>query len=331
MLVFVPARALAAARHVLVHLAGIAAERAEVEAVIRERVTGLDLDVEYDAPEAVREEDVLTKGAADPGDLARIWVDLAAPITLYVTDGLGERILVRRFERHDNFEVSAEELGHAVFSALSALRAGEPIGVAREQLAPPSSAPPPAVVVPRPPPQASPWRVHVGLLFEGSAYGNGPQLSSGPGGGVQLEHVRGRRVLGAHLTGQLRLPSTVDRGAAAIDFDGGALRLVAQAGVRPSKLVQVAGMLGGGFDVVDATARSTPGVRPSQATSAVPMARAGVTLTLRTSRARAYVHAGFDLVLASSRYVVERTTGAQAVLFEPWRGQPFLAVGLQTP
>lgn len=325
-----------AARKVAVHLVGSEADRALALAVLHERLDPLELQVSFDAPEHFDADDVLVPGAVAADDLARIWLDLtpAERSMLYVTDGPWERILVRRFDRRANFEVTAEELGHAVLSAVLALRAGERIGVTRAELAPPpvrvAEAAPPAVVRP-PPPPPNPWHLHGAVFFEGSAYGNGPELASGPGGMLQVEHVRGARVLGGLLSGQFRLPSSVTRGPATVDLDGGAFRALGIAGVRIAERWQVAGVGGVGLDVLDATTRASVDVRSMSVNTVSPVLRLGAQGLWQSRWLRVFALVGLDVQPTRTRYLLERTSGTTAVLFEPWRAQPFLAVGLQTP
>lgn len=333
-----PTLALAAGQHVAVHLAGTPADRALVESVIRERLEGLELDLAFDAAEAIDSDDVLVPRGVSAADLARIWIDTvpAEQCTLYVSDGPWERILVRRFERHANFEITAEELGHAVFSTVQALRAGERIGVTRADLAPagPRAPEPPPVRAPKPvplPARVRPWRLHGGVLFEANAYGNGPELASGPGAIVQLEHRQGHRVLGGALTGQLRLPSTVSRGPATVDLDGGTFRVVGLAGLRMREHWQLVGLAGFGLDVLDATTRSTVGVTGTKVETVAPMVRAGVMGLVHTKYLRVFAMVGLDVQAGRTRYLIARTDGTSTLLFSPWPVQPFVAVGLQTP
>ncbi|MBX3210317.1 MAG: hypothetical protein KF764_35120, partial [Labilithrix sp.] len=125
-------------RLVSVKIAGDRAQVAAVLDVLRERVAETTATFEV-VPEIDRAS-IVTPGARDDRQLARIWVDLSeppgrtneqAPVMLYVVDGAWERVLIRPVARQENPEVTWEELGHIVELALRALSAGESIGVGR--------------------------------------------------------------------------------------------------------------------------------------------------------------------------------------------------------
>lgn len=339
-------------RLVAVKIAGETAAVAAVLDVLRERVPGAETTFEV-VPEIDRAS-IVTPGAPDDRQLARIWIDLTeppghanehAPMTLYVVDGAWERVLVRPVARQANPEIAWEEIGHIVELALGALRAGERIGVgraiAREQLLPtaaPAAAPPPTASSDAPiaaPPARPRERIahfRAGGFYAVSAYGHGLDLASGPGVMFELYAERRRFALGGTLTGEYRFPSVVDRGVANVRFEGGAVHAMVGGAYQLAPRHHVLLGLGAGAEVahVKGSSDTLDNVRFVDANAElVPTARVLARYAYATPMLRLFAGVGMDVPLRNPRYLLSRG-GDAIVLFEPWGARPLVLLGVQT-
>jgi hypothetical protein len=334
-----------------------------VTAVLKERTA--ETETSIDAVAEIDRASVVTPSAASRDDqLARVWIDLSDggggggggnSIMLFIADGPWERVLVRPVTREKNPEVTSEEIGHIVGSALVALRSGASIGIdraaAREQLLPSSSsaATPSATLTlppvthdspteaPPPPRKEKVWTVRAGGYFLGSAYGDGFELATGPGVVVEGHRVVNHRwEVGALAMGEYHFPSTVDRGSAVVRFEGGGVYLLAHSTLALSAKSHVLFGAGGGVDLVHAratgdalsTIRFANGNLDANPSGRV-LARYGLSVS---SSLRLFAGLGVDIPLSQSRYLLSRQQpGTEPiVLFEPWAARPFLMLGLQT-
>ena len=340
-------------RLVSVKIAGDRASVAAVLDVLRERTGGTETDTELEVVPTIDRASIVTPGPPNERQLARIWIDLREPagranerepVTLYVVDGPWERVLVRPVTREANPEVTWEEIGHIVELALGALRAGESIGVgravAREQLLPTPEPPPPPPPAPEKRPPApvptprNPWRPHVraGAFYSVSSYGPGLELASGPGAVLQLHSDSGRLDFGTTLTAEYRFPSTVDRGAAVVTFEGGALHVMASSAYSFDKRHQLSLGIGGGIELVNVTGASTQleTLRFVDGDlDVIPAARLLTRYSHATSTFRVFAGAGVDLTFRNLRYLLSRGDDS-LILFEPWVARPFLLLGIET-
>jgi hypothetical protein len=333
---------------VIIELAGEESAVAAVQGLLRERLAATELDVSIAVIDAVDPATVVSPNGAREDELARIWVDLRdrERITFYLVDGKRERVLVRHFARHENPEVAREELGHVVELALLALRAGERIGIGREdargQLAPAAVPPPP------PPPAAAeapvlapskPRALHLraGAFYEAQAYAGGPELWSGPGAMVELRRrpAASKLAYGALISAQYRLPAVAEAASATtnIRFEGGAVHVLAVGTVALSRPAELAVAVGGGLDLLHAEARGDRAAEVRFAEGSmrvVPTLRALVRYEHAVPSLRLFAGVGIDVPVESARYLLARP-GETVVLFEAWGMRPFLVAGIQTP
>lgn len=346
-----PARGEAERRLVSVTIAGEPASVAAVLDVLRERAADAGVEATFETVPAIDRASVVTPGAPNDRQLARIWIDLTlaapegeepAPITLYVVDGSWERVLVRPIRRHANLEITWEEVGHIVELAMGALRAGESIGVgravAREQLLP---SPPPSVLptmseppsTANPPPSAAPiWRLGGGGFYAVSAYGDGLELATGPGLLLGLSARRRGLELGGMLTAEYRLPSSVEHGSARLLFEGGAVHALASGAVSVNERSQLLLGVGAGVEIVHArgTSSDRDNVRfRGGELETVPVTRLILRYAFATPPLRLFAGIGADAPFRRPRYLLSRDD-APVVLFEPWFVRPFILIGVET-
>lgn len=342
-------------RVVTVEIAGDERNVAETTTLLRERLASQPIDTTYATAETIDPATVVTPANVHDDDLARVWIDMRGNrrVTLYVVDGPWERVFIRHFVRHDNPEVTREEIGHVVELALVALVAGERIGVgrdvARAELAP-AAAPAPTPPPPAPPipdhvetkPEPAPatkTRFHAGPFFEMQAYGSGPELRSGIGGMLEVHRTppSTRLRYGANLLFQYRLPVDADAGTATtVRSEGAAAHLLAHASYAVSRPAELAVMLGPGLEMNHAEARGDRAASVTFAggeTTLSPVAR----LLVRYTHAfpdlfQLFAGVGLDVPFERTRYLLARPSGGgSTVLFEQWAARPFLVLGVTTP
>lgn len=343
-----PGSAEAAARtHVTVHLAGDEASIAAVRDVLQERIADAGLHADFVVVPRIDPAGVLTPDEAEAEDLAHVSVDAAAgePVSLYIVDAAWERVLVRTVPPNDNAEVTWEEVGHIVALALGALRAGEAIGVRREEVLPPAPQPLPAppaparaapAPAPAPPPPPPPrWTFHGGVLYGARMFGDGA-LATGPG--LAFSTTRERRAsvpaLGGMLVAEYRLASTVRAEGADVRVQSTTLALLAHVALALAPRSSVELAAGGGVELERAEARNVAqGATLRLAgprANATPVGRALVRYVLRAPSSRWSLGLGLDAPMQSTRYVVARGERT-VVLFSPWALRPFVMVGIETP
>jgi hypothetical protein len=272
-----------------------------------------------------------------PAMLARVWIDLerAERATLYLVDGSWERILVRHVALQRGLdEVAREELGLILRAALEGLLAGERIGIgreeARETLAP-RAAPAPAPE-PAPPPDPGPV-FELGLLYEAQLFSSQHAVTHGPLAGVGLRTGDGDVALGGALSGQLRLPVSVDGERAGLELGTWALRALVTVRIPVASRLALRGGAGGGADIVDIEprVRRGAGARTAEAryeASAVARALAGAEWILfGATSLSAGVTCEMDIV--AQRYVDVHAGQSDSVL-SPFRVRPGLVLGITT-
>ncbi len=336
-------------KNVDVHLAGEPSSLEALEAVLRERLGGEGVRARFDRLAAVDPATVVTPGATSDEQLARIWIDLRGDerFTVYIVDGAWERVLVRHLARRANPEVAFEEIGHIVELAVSALAAGERIGVVRDvaradllegesREGAPAFAPPPPRDVAAPPAREAGRRVTVGggAYWGASAYSGSLELASGPGLVVDGRTPMVRRVeLGGVVMGQLFLPSRAEARSATVRLTGFAVHALVEGTLALGARDALALGLGGGVQLERASAEGTPGagVRFAEDVEVlVPSVRALVRYRHAWPWAGTFVGVGLDVPLRNTRYVLSRETDRQ-VLFEPWAARPFALAGITFP
>lgn len=345
----------AGAKLVDVHLAGDGALLDALEGVLRERLADVPVPIQgrFDRIPIVDPAAVVTPGETTQDELARIWVDLRGDrrYTVYIVDGAWERVLVRHLARRANPEVAFEEIGHIVELAVSALAAGERIGVVRDvaradlAITEPRegpfaiAAPAPRENLDRPleEPRAVAEepvaRAQVGAFWGATAYSGALELASGPGLVLDVHHAIGRFSLGGDAMGQVLLPSHADGRNATVRLTGGNAFLLADGKLALSPRDTLALALGLGVQLERASAEGTPGagVRFIDDVEAVsPTLRALVRYRHAWPLLGTFVGAGLDVPLRNTRYVLSRET-APLVLFEPWVARPFALAGITFP
>ncbi len=170
-----------------------------------------------------------------------------------------------------------------------------------------------------------------------AAYGSGLELASGPGAilDLHLQHptwLGGKLELGVAITGEYRIPSSVDRGSAVVRFEGAAFHAMVSAAYRLTERHHVMLDVGGGAELVHARGDSPQlaNIRFVEGDlDPIPTARALARYAWAIPGARVFAGAGVDLPFRNPRYLLSREN-EPVVLFEPWIVRPFLMLGIET-
>jgi hypothetical protein len=333
------ARAAERANSVLLSVAAPSPEAAQLEAVVRELLERLEVQVEMRRVERIDVAEIRQALGPEQAYFARVWIAFAASgrARVYLEHGASDRVLVREVGGDEsNPELVREELGHILQAAIEGLKAGEAIGAPRSaalQGEPDLAAPQPPQ---RPEPVRERFRVEGrwprrALLFtpryELGWLGDGLHFQDGPGAAFQAVFP-----VGFELSAYYRRPL-------AVSSDGVGARL---------QTISVRALA-----VVDAWRDRQSGLRLGAGVGAdfvrvSPFAETKVDVTLAPSRWRklavarvqaSYAHElaafmdlelglGLDLDLSDTSYVVQ---GAASSVLEPSPVRPFVAVGARVP
>lgn len=244
---------------VLLTMAGDPAESRALALVVRDLLDRLDMHLETASEDAIDPKTIVSRPEGFEPIFARAWVDMSADdhALLYIADQAWERVLIRRVRRTvGHIEVSREELGHIIETAIEALLEGGRIGVARSTLQPTQPPPKPIVehpTVPPPPARRASLLVGVGVYEQASVLLSNEVLATnafGVSGSVEST-AAGR--FGAWLTLDYRLPTQTRSQALGVELQGFEGRLVARAAAWSSRSWSVDFGFGPGLDVMYVT------------------------------------------------------------------------------
>lgn len=315
---------------------GDEASAARLTEVLRDPLRRLQVEAHFGRAPQVEPRQIIEPQPGAAPRLARVWIDLGRRerATLYLVDGTWERILVRHVALSAGLdEVAREELSLILRAALEGLMSGERIGVGREEarkvLAPDAPRPAPK---PAPPPRDGGPAFELGLAYEGQLFAPQHTIAHGPLASLGLRSG-GSIAIGGTLSGQLRLPVSVDGQRAGLELGTWALRAMATLRIPVATRLALRGALGGGADVVDIDprVREGAGARTAEAryeASAVGRALAGVEWTVFGETALSLgISCEGDFV--AQRYV-DVHAGERVEVLAPYRVRPGLVLGIGT-
>jgi hypothetical protein len=305
-----------------IHLIGPGDRRVATREVLGELV-GEPVRVQWHEHDDADIGAAIRRGPADDPALAHVHVDLRdAPLLVYIADQGHIRVLIRRVELPLRFdEVAREEVGAIVASTLAALCAGGKIGILRVEsvpaLAQPISPVDPAPSIAAPAPAPAYWSA--GLLARYRVLGWAPmRVQHALEVGAALRRLRGRLSpqlgvwAGSILPGAIPGPGAPRIGGATLRLELGA---VLRGTARWSQTIAAAG----GIDLLRGLATRARWIP-------LPMLQVGLGLRAALGRA-AFVELQAQLAvdLVDTRVL---DTASGAVLFDPWRLRPGLALAL---
>ena len=328
---------------VLLSVAAPAGETEALEAVARELLARLDMQIEV--RRVPRIDPAELRRALEPGEryFARVWITLspAGRGRLYLEHGASDRILVREVAGDaNNPELAREELGHILQTAVDGLKAGEEVGAPRSDALKDVPAEDAAdarrePATPEPPdkaartPSAPSQPLRFGARYELSWLGDGAHFEDGPGVVFALALP-----VGFELGGYYRRPLNVEGTPVGVRLQTLSVRalvtLQAWRGERAGLRVGA----GAGADFVHVSPLGEPvqGAELSEETwRNLAVARLQASYAWRAFRyLDIELTAGLDLDANGTRYVYEQGSGEQSVL-DPWPVRPFVSLGALVP
>jgi hypothetical protein len=346
-LALAPAMAAASERSntLLLTVAAPAAEAERLEAVTRELLGRLSMQVEMRRVERIDVREMRQALGPEREYFARVWIALLQPdrAWLYLEHGASDRVLLREVTGDaNNPELMREELGHILQTAVEGLKAGEEIGAPRsdalKQVAAENTAVDVPAQMPEPKRAAEPataaaeqkrtGALHFGPRYELSWLGDG-RFEDGPGAVFQSELP-----VGLELSAYYRRPLEVVGEPVGVRLQTLSLRGLLTIQVWSAERSGIRLGAGGGADLVHVSPVAEP-ARTAQLSSAswrkLALARLQGSYARRVlSFMDVEFSLGLDLDFNGTRYVFQRASGEQRVL-DPSTVRPFLSLGAAVP
>jgi hypothetical protein len=263
---------------------------------------------------------------------ARVWIDGARDdrLRVYFVNWTTERFLVRDVPLPDGLnEVALETVAQVIESSVSALLAGAPVGLTREEMA--TELRPPPAPSPTPPAEAR-WEPSIGAFYAVQAFAAEPPVEHGPGLLVHVDRHAGRWRAGAWTSAQYQLPERVQSPLAGARLDTLSLRGGAEVARTLDDRLALGLRLGAGVDAVHIAPRG--GSVPAAATltadrfSWVYAVHLALVLTAQASRHVVVSTAAVADVDLDERHYDVSVDGALARVATPWRMHPGVLVEL---
>jgi hypothetical protein len=345
LLVQEPARAEPAERSntVLLSVAAPAGETEALEAVARELLARLDMQIEVRRVPRIDLAEL--RRALEPGEryFARVWIALSPEgrARLYLEHGASDRLLVREVAGDaSNPELAREELGHILQTAVDGLKAGEEVGAPRSDAlkdvpAEDATAAAREPAAPEPPNETARARaapsqpLRFGLRYELSWLGDGAHFEDGPGAVFALALP-----VGFELCAFYRRPLNVEGTPVGVRLQTLAARALVTLEVWRGERAGIRLGAGAGADFVHVSPLGEPGEDAELAEEtwrnlAVARLQAGYAWQA-ASFLDIELTAGMDLDANDTSYVFQQGSGEVRVL-DPWPVRPFIALGAAVP
>jgi hypothetical protein len=327
---------------VLVSVAAPAGETEALEAVARELLARLEMQIEVRRVPRIDLAEL--RRALEPGAryFARVWISLspAGGARLYLEHGASDRILVREVASDvKNPELTREELGHILQTAVDGLKAGEEVGAPRSDALKNVPTEDAAVAGPEParepPADAAPTRatpstpLRFGVRYELSWLGDGPRFEDGPGAVFALDLP-----VGFELCGFYRRPLNVRGTPVGVRLQTLSARALVTMQAARSERTSTRLGAGAGADVVQVSPLGAPGQNAELSQDAwrkLAVARLQASHAWRAfSSVQFELTAGVDVDVNDTRYVFQQGASERRVL-DPWPVRPFVSLGAAVP
>jgi hypothetical protein len=343
----IPGTAAAAerSRTLLLTVAAPAAEAERLEAVTREWLARLSMEVEMRRVDRIDVGEMRHALRPEQQYFARVWIVLSEPghARLYLEHGASDRVLVREVTGDaNNPELVREELGHILQTAVEGLKAGEEVGAPRsdalkdvaaedaavetrtETKAPARTAEPPPVITER----KRPGPLRFGPRYELSWFGDG-RFEDGPGAVFMIALTNG-----FELPGYYRRPLKVTGEPVGVRLQTLSLRGLVTIRVWSAERSGIRLGAGGGADLVHVSPTGSPGGSMELSGASWQKLALGRLQGSYTHRAFSFMDLelslGLDLDFNGTRYVYRRVSGEERVL-DPVPVRPFLSLGATVP
>lgn len=340
------AQTAAPGERILLTVAAPADEARQLEAVARELLARLEVQLELRRVARVDLREIRRRAAPGHAYLARVWIAFAQSgrARLYLEHAESDRILVRDVAADSNNpELVREELGHILQATIEGLLAGEEIGAPRDEAlqqveaqdAGTTAAAPPANEKPAepvgPPPQHR-QALRFGPRYEAVWLGDASAFEDGPG--AVFGWIKPRSRLGFELSGYYRRPLELDADPVGARLQTLAMRALVTFDVWRGQHSVLRLTAGPGADLVRVSPQARPGSNIGLAQSSwlkLAMGRVGVSYEHQlASFVAVELNLGVDIDPAQTRYIYRRSDGDAAVL-EPWPVRPLLSLGATVP
>jgi hypothetical protein len=327
----------------LLSVAAPVGETERLEAVARELLARLDMQIEVRLVPRIDIAEL--RRALEPGEryFARVWISLSPSgrARLYLEHGASDRMLVREVAGDSsNPELAREELGHILQTAVDGLKAGEEVGAPRSDALKDMPAEDSIDVV-RAPAVAEPTdeapRIRVapsqplrfGPRYELSWLGDGAHWEDGPGAVFAVAWP-----IGFELSAYYRRPLKVEGAPVGVRLQTLSARALVTLQAWRGERAGIRLGAGAGVDFVRVSPVGEPGpdVELSDATwRNLAVARLQTSYALRAFRFMdVELTAGVDLDVNDTRYVFQNGAGELRVL-DPWPVRPFVSLGATVP
>lgn len=331
---------------ILLTVAAPADEAGQLEAVARELLARLEMQLELRRVQRVDLREIRRRAAPGHAYFARVWIAFAQSgrARLYLEHAESDRVLVRHVTADSsNPELVREELGHILQATIEGLKAGEEIGAPRDEVlqqveadeASPTPAAPrgrekqaEAVATPGQRHQA----IRFGPRYEAVWLGDASALEDGPG--AVFGWVEPRSRLGFELAGYYRRPLELSADPVGVRLHTLALRALVSfdAWRGPRSVLRLTA--GPGADLVRVSPVTSSGSNIELAQDSwlkLALGRVGMSYEHRlASFVAVELTLGADIDPTRTRYVYRRGDGDAAVL-EPWPVRPLLSLGATVP
>jgi hypothetical protein len=327
---------------VLVSVAAPAGETEALEAVARELLTRLEMQIEVRRVPRIDLAEL--RRPLEPGAryFARVWITLspAGDARLYLEHGASDRILVREVVGDTkNPELTREELGHILQTAVDGLKAGEEVGAPRSDALKNVPAEDAAVAGPEPalePPAkveqtraASSTPLRFGARYELSWLSDGPRFEDGPGAVFALELP-----VGFELCAFYRRPLNVKGTPVGVRLHTLSARALVTMQASRSERTSTRLGAGAGADIVRVSPLGEPGQNAELSEAAwlkLAVARLQASHAWRAFNSLQFeLTAGVDVDVNDTRYVFQQGSSELRVL-DPWPVRPFVSLGAAVP
>jgi hypothetical protein len=315
-----------------------------VEALVRELLSRLPVVIRWTDAPRIDPHEVLEQRPAEPGVVARVWVDLSDPAAahLVVADAAGDRYLVRLVPAvNGHVEVEQEAVAQIIGFAVEAILAGSDIGATRDVAARQILTPPDgpdrspqkhAAAQVRPPRRREGVSGELGAFVGLRNLGGGPSLSLDPGLVAVASGPKGWSVGPVLLLElQYQAPLYLEGNAVEVRLQetGGSLQGGVQAHL--GSRVSIRGVGGLGAEAFYAQPRAATGSAfkardPFWLGAMVATARVGIEVAM-TQQISLFAWAGCDFDMSGIRFPVSENGSSQPNVV-PWRVWPLSYMGI---
>jgi hypothetical protein len=328
---------------VLLSVAAPAGETEALEAVARELLARLEMQIEVRRVPRIDLAELRRPLGPRARYFARVWITLspAGSAQLYLEHGASDRILVREVAGDaSNPELAREELGHILQTAVDGLKAGEEVGAPRSDALKGVLTEDSAVARTEPvaesraklaePAAESSTPLRFSARYELSWLADGPRFEDGPGLIFALDALP----IGFELGAFYRRPLNVNGTLVGVRLQTLSARALVTLQAWRDERSSIRLGAGVGADVVQVSPLGKPGQNAELSQDTwlkLAVARLQASYARRAfSFLQFELTAGLDVDVNDTRYVFQQGSDELRVL-DPWPVRPFISLGAAVP